>query len=154
MLHQNASILNHYQSCHARSFRRRFVLNSRLHPNHLCANSNGALHHRPPLPRPPEHVHDLNFLRHIFQPRVTLFPQHFRLVRIHRNNPVSRTLHILRHTKARPHRIGCHSHHRTPPIFFTVSAHPLTHHCLQPLRANFLATGEKHSHRAASSPLP
>src|SRR6266568_5599169 len=111
MLHQNARILNHRQPRGARLFRRLFALNSQLHPNHFGADSNRALHHRRHFLRAPEHVHDLNLLRHIFQPRITFLPQHFRLIRVHRNNPVAGALHVLRHTVTRPHRTRRQSDH-------------------------------------------
>src|SRR6266568_6505324 len=117
MLHQNARILNHRQPRRSRLFRRFFALNSQLHPNYVRANSNRALHHRRHFLRAAEHVHDVNVLRHILQPRITFLPQHFRLIRVHRNNPIARALHVLRHTMARPHRIRRQSDHCNGPAF-------------------------------------
>src|SRR6266436_5564816 len=150
MLHQDARIFNHHQPRRTRPLRRRFVLNSRLHPNHFSPDSNRTLHHRRHILRAPEHVHDLYFLRHIFHPRITLLPQHFRLVRIHRNDPVARALHVFRHAKARPHRIRRQSDHRDTLVFFQEFEYRIA----IGVRAYFRITREQYSHRAASSPLP
>src|ERR1700731_1258333 len=154
MLHQDASILDHHQPRRPRIFRRGFVLNSRLHPNHLRPNANRALHHRPHILRPPEHVHNFYFIRHIFQLRVTLLPQHFPLVRIHRNNPVARTLHVFRHAKTRPRRIRRQSHHRNTLVFFQEFENRVTAGLRDGVLEITRATREQYSHRAASSPLP
>src|SRR6266571_4270972 len=111
MLHENARVLNRHQPRASRLFCCLVVLNSQLHPNDLRTDSNCTLHHRRHFLGAPEHVHNVNLLRHIFQPRITPLPQHFRLVRVHRDDPVSRLLHIFRHAVARPHRIRRQSDH-------------------------------------------
>src|SRR5260370_2457924 len=146
MLHQNARIFNDHQPRRSRLLRRLFILNSRLHPNHFRPDSNRALHHRRNIFRAPENVHDLNLLRHIFQPRITLLPQHFPLVRVHRNHPISRTLHVFRHANTRPHRIRRQSNHRDGLVFFQEFENGVS--------ARLGAIRQQYSHRAASSPLP
>src|SRR5712664_1872416 len=146
MLHQNTRILDHHQPRRPRLFRRLFVLNPLLHPNHFRPDSNRALHHRRHILRPPEHVHDIYFPRHIFQSRITLLPQHFPLVRVHRKYPIPRTPHVFRHAKTRPHRIRRQSDHRDGLVFFQDIQNGVSV-CLG-------ATRQQHSHRAASSPLP
>src|SRR5260370_2847994 len=146
MLHQNARILNRHQPRRPRLFRRLFGLTSLLHPNHFRADSNRALHHRRHFLRAPKHVHDLYLLRHIFQPRITLLPQHFPLVRVHRNHPISRTLHVFRHAKTRPHRIRRQSDHRDSLLFF--------HEFENPVIAGLGATRHQYSHRPPPPPFP
>src|SRR6266436_1020463 len=154
MLHQNASILDHHYPGRPRPLRRRFVLNSRLHPNHLSPNANRALHHQRHILRPPEHIHNFYFLRHILQPRITLLPQHVPLVRVHRNNPVARTLHVFRHAKTRPRRIRRQSDHRNTLVFFQEFENRITAGLRDAVLEIIRATREQYSHRAASSPLP
>src|SRR5260370_18182913 len=125
MLPQNATIFPTPPPPPPRLFSRLFVPPPRLHPNHFRPHPNRALHHRRHLLRAPEHVHNLNFFRHIFQPPITLLPQHFPLVRIHRNDPVSRLLHIFRHAKTRPHRISRQSDPPNGLTFFQEFKNPV-----------------------------
>src|SRR6266851_1147763 len=149
MLHVDASILDCHQPRRTRLFRRCLVLDAQLHPHDFRANANRALHRCGYFLRPPENIHDVYFLRHIFQPRITLLPQHFPLVRVHRNNPVSCVFHILGHAKARPHRIRRQPDHRDRLV-------RLQNFCnwIFAGRSSALhAIGEVNSHRLASSPL-
>src|SRR6266481_4680565 len=112
MLHQQTSILHHHQPRRPSPLRRPAILNPQLHPQNLRPNPNRRFRHRQHLFRPPKHIHDVYLLRNILQPRVSLLPQNLRLIRIHRNNPISRRLQILRHPVRSPHRIRRQPHHR------------------------------------------
>src|SRR5882762_254159 len=146
VLHQNARIFNHHQPRRTRLLRRFLILNSLLHPNDLRPHANRTLHHRRHFLRPPEHVHNFYFLPHVFQPRITLLPQHFPLVRVHWNDPIPRRLHVFRDIIARPHRIRRQSNHRDGLVVFQEFENRVS--------ARFYATRKHHSHRAVSSPLP
>src|SRR5713226_4124720 len=150
MLDQDARIFHHHQSRPARPLRRRVILHAQLHPNYHRSHANGALHNRRHFFRPPENIHDLDFLRHFLQPRPTFLPQHFSFIRIHWNNPVARILHVFRHAIARPRGIRRQSDHGNRLIFFKDFCDGVG------AGSNSKLSGirQKHSHRAASSPVP
>jgi hypothetical protein len=112
MLHQQTRILHHHQSRPPRLLCRLRILNPQLHPQNLRLNPDRRLRHPWQILASPEHIHDIHRFRHILQPRVRLLSQHFPLVRIHRNNPVTRALQIRGYLMRSPHRVRRQSHHR------------------------------------------
>src|SRR6267142_2466018 len=146
VLDQNARIFHHRQPRRSRVLRRGLILHAELHPHGFCTHANRAFHHRRHFLRPPENIHDLNFLRYVLQPRVTLLSQHFRLVRIHGNDPVARRLHVFRHAVARPRRIRRQPHHRDAFVFFQDFKNRIG--------AARRTIRKQDSHRAASSLVP
>src|SRR6267142_2715687 len=81
VFNQNARIFNNRQPRRSRALHRGLILYTKLHPHGFRAHANCTLHHCRYFLPPPENIHDLNFLRHVLQPRVTLLSQHLRLIR-------------------------------------------------------------------------
>src|SRR6266850_179586 len=146
VFNQNARIFNNRQPRRSRALHRGLILYTKLHPHGFRAHANCTLHHCRYFLRPPENIHDLNFLRHVLQPRVTLLSQHLRLIRIHGNNPVTRRLHVFRHAVARPRRIRRQSNYRDALVFFQDFKNWIG--------AAHRAIRQQDSHRAASSLVP
>src|SRR5437879_13880366 len=73
-----------------------------LHPHGLRADADGALDDLWNCLRAAKDVHNFHFFRDCFQAGVTLFTQHFALVRIDGDNAVADGLQILRDTVAWP----------------------------------------------------
>ena len=137
MLNQNARILHHRQSRRSRLLCRLFVFNSQLHPHHFCSHANRALNHGRNLFRPPENVHDIYAFRYVLQSRVASLSQHFRLIRIHRNNSISRALHVLRDFVARTPGVRRQSNHRNRLVLAQNVRNwiaPAVHRKLRPFR--------------------
>ena len=89
-----------------------FVHHAFLHPDRLRAHADGRFHDLGNKFGAPENIHDIDRLRNLIQIRIALLAQHFGLIRIHRNDPVARALHVFRHAVARPEALARKPHHR------------------------------------------
>src|SRR5215475_507481 len=150
MLDKHARVLHYRQTRRSRLLRRFFTLNSQLHPHYFRANSNRALDHFRHVLRSSKNIHKIYLFRHILQPCVALLTQHFRLIRIHRNNPVACALHVLRHFKARPHRVRRQADHRNRLALLQDFSNGI----LAVFGKKLRAFGNQNSHRVANSPFP
>src|ERR1700730_17540255 len=56
--------------------------------------------------RSPEYVHNVNLFGNVFQPGIGFFAQHFLLIWIYRNDPITGRLHILRDAVTRAETAG------------------------------------------------
>src|SRR5271163_4421676 len=146
MFHENARVFDDDQPRRSRLLRRCGVLNPELHPNHFRTHANGAVHDGWDIFRPAENIYNLNLLRHIFKTPVAFLAEHFPLAGVHRNNPVTRLLHVFRHPIARPLRIRRQPYHRNRLVRFQ--------NLRDGIAVRLRAVWQRHLHRVVSSLFP
>src|SRR5437879_8022712 len=98
MFPENAPIHDHRESGLPRALGCLRMRDALLHPHGLRADADGALDDLWDSLRAAKDVHNFHFFRDCFQAGVTLFTQHFALVRIDGDNAVADGLRSEEHT--------------------------------------------------------
>src|SRR5213596_1811839 len=102
---QDTAVHHHLQTRGSAQSGSRFILGTELHPNNAGTAADGGLYNVRNVFGPAEDVDDVKGFGNVVQSRIGHLTKDFGLEGIHRDNPISGTLHVSGNRKARAPRM-------------------------------------------------